>query len=146
MIKRILSLILLTAPFFVLGQQEDKFECPIKKGKIIHEERGFHDGKRNPGAVFEGKNDYVYSCSSGLINSIDTTNNITKIHIESGIYFFSYYDLEKSFVKKGDVIKKGQLIGKVKKGKRLFLICSKNKELIEPESILKCKVITRNLE
>lgn len=132
-------------PFFSLSQ-DAIFACPMKKGKIIIEERGLNEGKRNPGVIIEGRNDKVYSCSSGSITAIDTVNGILRVHIEFNNYFFSYNNLENVKVSTGQLIKKGELIGTVKRGERLFLICSKDNALIEPQSVLNCKIIYRHLD
>ncbi|OJW31060.1 MAG: hypothetical protein BGO54_07200 [Sphingobacteriales bacterium 46-32] len=142
--KLILSFFVLI-PFLSLAQR-GQFVCPMKKAKIVIEERGFNDGKRNPGAIIEGKNKKVYSCSSGIVKAIDTVNGRTVVYIEFENYSFSYHNFQSIVVVKGQTIKSGEMIGVIIKKERLFLIASKDNALVEPESILKCKVVHRYLK
>ena len=144
--KGIIALSIILAPLLI-SAQSTHFVCPIKKGIIVKEERGFNDGKRNPGAIIEGKNNKVYSCSSGIVNSVDSVQGgVMRIFISFDEYSFFYTNLGSVEVREGQSVMKGELIGKVKKGERLFLICSRNEMIIEPDSILKCHVITRYLD
>jgi hypothetical protein len=143
-IKLILSGLVLV-PFLSFAQRS-QFVCPMKKAKIVIEERGFNDGKRNPGAIIEGKNKKVYSCSPGIVKTIDTVNGQTVVYVEFENYSFSYHNFGSIVVAKGQTIKSGEMIGVITKKERLFLIASKDKALIEPESILKCRVVHRYLK
>ncbi len=118
----------------------------MKKGKIVVEHRGFNDGSKNPGAEIEGKNNSVYSCSSGLVKAVDTTNGRIVVYIEFENYSFSYHNFKSVVVAEGQTIKPGEMIGVIKEKERLFLITSKDKSLIEPESILKCRVVHRYIK
>jgi septal ring factor EnvC (AmiA/AmiB activator) len=143
LLSLVLSTVLTSLSF---GQNFKSFACPMKKGKIIVEHRGFDEGNKSPGAEFEGKNNNVYSCSPGLVKAIENTNGRIIVYIEFENYFFSYHNFRSVAVTKGQTIKAGELIGVIANKERLFLITSKGKTLIEPASILKCKVVHRYLE
>jgi hypothetical protein len=143
LLSLLLSTILTHSSF---GQQFKSFVCPMKKGKIIIEHRDFNDSNKNPGAEFEGKNNNVYSCSPGIVKAIDTVDGRMVVYIEFENYSFSYHNFKSIIVAKGQTIKSGEMIGVITKKERLFLIASKDKALIEPESILKCKVVHRYLK
>ena len=146
--KKILLPILLLASGYTLtyGQDKKAFACPMKKGKIIIEHRGFNEGDFEPGAIFEGKGNKVYSCSSGIVKAIDTSHGLISVFIVFKNYFFSYFNFESVNIVKGQTINKGDMIGQIKKGESLFLIASKDDVLIGPETILRCKIVDRYLE
>jgi hypothetical protein len=130
----------------IFGQQAKRFICPMKKGRIVIEHfRNADEVKRNPGATIEGKGKNAYSCSPGLVTSIDTAHGLLCVFIEFENYSFGYYHFKSVKVTKGQSIKEGAIIGIVDDDERLFLIFSRNNELIEPESVLKCKVVHRYL-
>jgi hypothetical protein len=118
----------------------------MKKGEIIVEHRGMDDVKRNPGAEFEGRGSNVYSCSPGLVKGVDTADGRIVVYIEFENYSFSYHNFKSVVVTKGQSVKAGEIIGVLNGKQRLFIITDKDNVLIEPESILKCKVVHRYIK
>jgi hypothetical protein len=140
--KKIIFLFPLATFSFSILAQKPAFNCPVRNGRIIIEESGT-EVKKNPGAVFEGKDLKVYNISEGQVKSIDTSYGLITVFVESDEYSFSYHNLESVIPKLGQSITINKLIGKIKKGEKLFLIMSNNKELVDPEKFLPCKIIHR---
>lgn len=126
--------------------QDSSFACPIKKGKIVIEETQFTEVMRRLGAVIEGKDGRVFSVSAGTVSAVDTADGLLRVYVSSNEYFFSYNVFSEVNVTAGQHVQKGQLLGRLKKNDRLFLICRKNGDLIDPKRILKCKAVTRYLD
>jgi len=120
--------------------QSAKLSCPLTNGKI----ETYHystEVANKQGATFQSKSSNVYNIAEGTVKSIDTISGLINVYVESGDYFFSFHNLEKVHIGKGQRVPQGLLIGKLKKGEKLFLIMSFKNELVDPSKYLKCKSV-----
>lgn len=104
----------------MLNAEVSKFEYPL--GRLI-------DGM--PGVTFISKSDSVFSICDGIANAVFDLGTGFAMTIRNNDLFYSYANLSKSFIQKGDTVKKGSLIGLANKdfenGYNLFFIVSNKK-------------------
>lgn len=126
-----------------LCQQYKEFACPLRNGKIfINKNVAKEWGKIVNQAEIKSYYREVFSCSEGTIIAIDTSlNGGINIGVEVNDLIFIYDHLQNVSVLVNTKVKKGQLIGRLKRGERLLLRIIKDLEYIDPKKVLPCKSV-----
>lgn len=88
-------------------------------------------------------NNKVISFDEGIVVYSGKITDVVIIIIKQKDYFFSFSNLETSFVQKNQQIKKGDCIGLAKKVNNAYLVsvslASRNRKFLDPTSLLVLK-------
>ena len=98
--------------FFIINSSGscDSLKLPVRNGKIINE--NIYADKLNKAILIEPTIDFgIYSCSDGKISAINKDDQEYQIIITQDSLMLMYSIVDSASVLKGQVIKKGDLIG-----------------------------------
>lgn len=83
----------------------------------------------------------IRSAVSGTVTNVDFTEDSNyEIVINMNDLYFWYYGIDKPFVKRGQTVKAGDMIGRYKFGTELEFRMFKNEDMLDPRNLLECKV------
>jgi len=99
------------------AQKDMKNFCPLENGKIqkLMSENKYSLSEPSGGIkILADTNLEVYSIMKGMVIKLDTIGiNNPFILIKQGEYIISYSQLEETYVNNGELVKRGQRIGKL---------------------------------
>ena len=83
----------------------------------------------------------IRSAVTGTVTNVDKGDDSSyEIVVNVKDLYFWYYGVEMPFVKRGQTVKAGEVIGKYKFGTELEFRMYKNEDMLDPRNLLECKV------
>lgn len=87
-----------------------KYTAPMNDAEVI-KEGGDDDAHTTEFVTFKSKDSSVYSILDGTVTAVARIENFKIVIINNGNLFYTYSNLGSTTLKRGDLVKKDQLIG-----------------------------------
>ncbi len=136
--------VIITLVFFTrLQAQKDslRLRCPIDKATVVPPSK--ENLKVNPDdlcVVIVSVNDTtVLACTGGRISNVEMNEGKWDVVFYYKDYYFWYVGLASVDVRRNQVIKKGQAIGRVKSGETMEFLLFQFETPLDPMKYLDCK-------
>lgn len=128
----------------VLFAQKDSMvlKCPFEHGSGREPKEAFTWSPPDRKIIMISNVDtLVRSAVEGTVTNVDFTEDSTyEIVVNIRDLYFWYYGIDKPFVKRGQTVKAGDIIGRYKFGTELEFRMFKNEDMLDPRNLLECKV------
>ena len=117
-------------------------KCPFEHGSGREPKEAFTWSPPDRKVIMISRVDtLIKSAITGTITNVDKTeDNNYEIVVNVRDLYFWYYGVDMPFVKRGQAVKAGEVIGKYKLGTELEFRMFKNEDMLDPRNLLECKV------
>lgn len=115
--------------------------CPFVNGSGREPKEAFTwDPPEKKVIMITKKDSIIRSCINATVATVNPTEDQKfEVVIYYKDYYFWYYGVAQPFVKKGDIVKAGQPLGKYIIGSEVEFRMFKNEEPMDPRNYLDCK-------
>ena len=126
----------------ILAQTDSlRLVCPFQNGSGREPKEAYTWDPPDKKIIMITKLDTIIrSCINATVAAVNPTeDNRFEVVIYHKNYYFWYYGVAKSFVKRGDLLKAGQALGLYTPGTEVELRMFEKEEAIDPRKLLDCK-------
>ena len=142
-VKAVFIIFFLFSPYLLPAQKDSiVLKCPFEHGSGREPKEAFTWSPPDKKVIMISQVDsLVRSAINGTVTNVDPTEDSSfEIVINFKDYYFWYYGAGKPFVKKGQIVKAGEIISKYKFGTELEFRMFKNEDMLDPRNLMECKI------
>lgn len=135
--------VILLIPLFSLAQTDNLvLKCPFEHGSGREPKEAFTWSPPDRKVIMISHVDsLIRSAVAGTVTNVDKGDDSSyEIVVNIKDLYFWYYGVDMPYVKRGQAVKAGEVIGRYKMGTELEFRMFKHEDMLDPRNLLECKV------